>query len=63
MGLKNTTGRVSWIFHEDNFDVDQIVGVKNIKITDIYELAALAMQSYDPNFATTVRTGDVVVGG
>lgn len=63
MGLKNTTGRVSWIFNEDNFDVDQIVGVKNIKITDIQELAALAMQSFDPNFAQTVQQGDVVIGG
>jgi 3-isopropylmalate/(R)-2-methylmalate dehydratase small subunit len=63
MALKNTVGRVSWIFNEDNFDVDQIVGVKNIKITDINELAAVAMKSFDPDFAKTVQKGDVVVGG
>ena len=55
-------GRVAWIFTEENFDVDQIVGVKNIKITDIEALSKLAMQAYDPDFASSVRTGDVVVG-
>jgi len=28
--LKNLRGRVAFIFEEENFDVDQIVGVKNI---------------------------------
>ena len=55
-------GRVAWAFTEENFDVDQIVGVKNIKITDVAELAKLAMQSYDPAFPADVRPGDVVVG-
>lgn len=63
MSIPSIQGRASWIFTEDNFDVDQIVGVKNIKITDIQELAALAMQSYDPDFARVVQKGDVVVGG
>ena len=34
---------------EPDFDVDQIVGVKNIKLRDPGELAAPAMQSYDPD--------------
>ena len=55
--------RIAWIFPDDDFDVDQIVGVKNIKITDIDELAAVAMQAYDPDFAGVVRRGDVLVGG
>ena len=63
MSIPSIQGRASWIFTEDNFDVDQIVGVKNIKMTDIQELAALAMQSYDPDFARLVQKGDVVVGG
>lgn len=63
MPLENLRGRVSWIFAEDDFDVDQIVGVKNIKITDVDELAAVAMKSYDPDFAKAVRPGDVLVGG
>ncbi len=61
--LKNLRGRVAFIFEEENFDVDQIVGVKNIKITDVVELAKLAMQSYDQDFHAKVRPGDLLVGG
>ncbi len=60
--LPNLRGRVAFIFEERDFDVDQIIGVKNIKIQDVDELAALAMQSYDPEFQSKVRKGDVVVG-
>ena len=63
MSLDNLRGRASWIFTDDDFDVDQIVGVKNIKITDVDELAAVAMQAYDPNFAQAVKPGDFLVGG
>jgi len=62
MSLANLRGRVAFIFDETDFDVDQIVGVKNIKITDINELAAAAMQSYDPDFHGKVRKGDLLVG-
>jgi 3-isopropylmalate/(R)-2-methylmalate dehydratase small subunit len=62
MPLKNLRGRVAWIFDEENFDVDQIVGVKNIKITNVAELAEIAMKAYDPDFATSVRPGDLIVG-
>lgn len=63
MPLENLKGRVAFIFEEDDFDVDQIVGVKNIKIQDLDELAGLAMKSYDPDFAARVKPGDVIVGG
>ena len=63
MTLENLHGRIAYIFEEDDFDVDQIVGVKNIKIQDLDELAGLAMASYDPDFATQVQPGDVIVGG
>jgi len=62
MPLQNLRGRVAFIFEEIDFDVDQIVGVKNIKITDIDELAAAAMQDYDPDFRKAVRKGDLLVG-
>ena len=62
MTLQNLRGRVAFIFDEPDFDVDQIVGVKNIKITDIDELAKAAMQSYDPDFAKAVKPGDIIVG-
>ncbi len=62
MALKNLTGRAAWIFDEVDFDVDQIVGVKNIKIKDVDELARVAMSSRDPDFAKSVRPGDLLVG-
>ena len=62
MALKNLKGRVAFIFEETNFDVDQIVGVKNIKIKDPKELAALSMQAYDSDFAQQVKPGDILVG-
>ncbi|GAB5469060.1 MAG: 3-isopropylmalate dehydratase small subunit [Rhodospirillales bacterium] len=62
MPLENLRGRVAFVFDEVDFDVDQIVGVKNIKIKDPDELASVAMQSYDPDFAAQVRPGDLLVG-
>lgn len=63
MSLANLTGRVAWVFEEDDYDIDLIVGVRNIKITDVSELAALAMSDYLPGFAATVQKGDMLVGG
>ena len=63
MTLQDMTGRAAWIFGEENFDVDQIVGIKNIKITDIQELARAAMAEYDPEFGRHVKPGDWLVGG
>jgi 3-isopropylmalate/(R)-2-methylmalate dehydratase small subunit len=63
MALGNLQGRVAWIFSESNFDVDQIVGIKNIKLTDIGELARVAMAAHDPDFARRVRPGDLLIGG
>lgn len=62
MDLPILRGRVAWIFTDENFDIDQIVGVKNIKITDIKELASLAMTAFEADFAAKVRPGDLVVG-
>lgn len=63
MSLPNLQGRAAWIFQEDDYDIDLIVGIKNIKITDIHELAAVTMTSYDPDFAKSVKRGDLLVGG
>jgi 3-isopropylmalate/(R)-2-methylmalate dehydratase small subunit len=62
MALSNLRGRIAFVFTEPDFDVDQIVGVKNIKLRDPAELAAVAMQEYDPAFASSVRAGDLLVG-
>ena len=62
MTLQNLKGRVAFIFEEIDFDVDQIVGVRNIKIQDVEELASVAMESYEPDFRSQIRAGDLLVG-
>lgn len=62
MALENLKGRVAWIFQDEDFDVDQIVGVKNIKIKDPVELGRLAMAAEDPEFADKVKPGDLLIG-
>ena len=56
-------GRVAWIFSEPNFDIDLIVGVENIKGSDIETLKKACMKKYDLEFAARVKEGDVIVGG
>ncbi|WP_418315151.1 3-isopropylmalate dehydratase [Piscinibacter sakaiensis] len=63
MSLPNLRGRIAWVFDEDDFDIDLIIGVRNIKITDIDELAKLAMVDREPEFAASVQRGDLLVGG
>ena len=63
MTLPNLRGRVAWVFDEPDYDIDLIIGVRNIKITDVKELAALALSDRDPNFAASVQRGDLLVGG
>ena len=47
-------GRVAWVFDEDDYDIDQIIGVKNIRIQDLDELCRISMASYDPDFPASV---------
>ena len=63
MSLRNLRGRVCWVFDEDDFDIDLIIGVRNIKITDLDELVKVAMADRAPGFAATVQRGDLLVGG
>jgi 3-isopropylmalate/(R)-2-methylmalate dehydratase small subunit len=55
-------GRVTWIFG-NHFDVDLIVGVRNIAVTDVGLLLAACMQEYDRGFRDAVRPGDFLVAG
>lgn len=55
-------GRVAWIFGDD-FDIDLVVGVSNIKSYDPDHLRSVCMQAYDPGFVDRVRPGDIIVGG
>ncbi len=61
--MTNIAGRVAYVFADADFDVDQIVGVSNIKLQDPEALARVAMQRFDPEFRSRVRAGDVLVGG
>lgn len=62
MNLVNLRGRIAFVFEEENFDIDQIVGVKNIRMSDPDVLAKVAMNGYDEHFATRVNPGDLLVG-
>lgn len=55
-------GRVAWVF-DDDFDIDLVIGVENIKSYDADFLRSKVMQAYDTGFADRVRPGDVIVGG
>lgn len=55
-------GRVAWKFGDD-FDIDLVIGVTNIKYYDPDKLRSVLMQAYDPAFVDEVRSGDVIVGG
>lgn len=55
-------GRVAWVFGDD-FDIDLVIGVENIKSYDADFLRGKVMRAYDPEFADRVRPGDVIVGG
>ncbi|MGW4068271.1 3-isopropylmalate dehydratase [Nocardia grenadensis] len=55
-------GKVAWIFGDD-FDIDLVVGVANIKSYDPDHLRSVCMQAYDPTFTDRVRPGDIIVGG
>lgn len=62
MALANLEGRVAWVFEDADFDIDEIVGVKNIKIQDVEKLANIAMREFDPEFRAHVQPGDLLVG-
>lgn len=62
MPVANMRGRVAWVFDQESFDIDQIVGVKNIKVRDMAELLKVVMAAYEPDFASKVRRGDLLVG-
>lgn len=55
-------GRVAWVFGDD-FDIDLVIGVENIKSYDAEHLRSVCMTAYDPEFVSAVRPGDVIVGG
>ncbi|MGX6447965.1 LeuD/DmdB family oxidoreductase small subunit, partial [Patulibacter sp. S7RM1-6] len=55
-------GDVAWVFGDD-FDIDLIVGVQNIKRYEPDFLREVCMADFEPGFADRVRPGDVLVAG
>ncbi|MQY30418.1 LeuD/DmdB family oxidoreductase small subunit [Nocardia aurantia] len=55
-------GRVAWKFGDD-FDIDLVIGVTNIKYYDPDKLRSVLMRAYDPSFVDEVCPGDILVGG
>ena len=51
----------AWVFG-DNVDTDAIAPGRYLKF-DIGEIARHSMENVDPSFASSVRKGDIVVGG
>jgi 3-isopropylmalate/(R)-2-methylmalate dehydratase small subunit len=47
----------------DNIDTDVIIPARYLTTTDATELSAHALEDLDPDFAASVRPGDVVVAG
>ena len=52
----------AWVYG-DNIDTDVIIPARYLMTTDPAELAKHCMEDIDASFATTVRSGDVIVGG
>lgn len=63
MALKNLRGRVALMLTEDDFDVDQVCGIANLKVQDAAQLAAFAVKWCGPEFEARVQPGDLIVGG
>ncbi len=62
--MKNLRGRAALILKEDDFDVDQIVGIENIiKLTDPHELSRLVLTWCPPEFGQKMQPGDLIIGG
>jgi 3-isopropylmalate dehydratase small subunit len=52
----------AWVFGDD-VTTDEIVPGAYLKLTDLREVAPHVMEGLDPEFASKVRPGDIVVGG
>jgi len=53
---------VVWKFGDD-IDTDQIIATQYLVNPDIHDMARYAMEIPKPNFASSVKTGDLIVGG
>ncbi|MCH6265306.1 3-isopropylmalate dehydratase [Neobacillus citreus] len=56
-------GRVIWIFDEEHFDIDRVVGIENIKETNVENLVKVCMKEYESDFVEKIQKGDWIIGG
>ena len=49
--------------YKDNVDTDVIIPARYLNSYDAKELASHAMADIDPDFASTVEQGDIIVAG
>lgn len=56
------TARIAWCFGDD-FDVDQVIGVANIKVQDERALVDKVMKQFETDFLARMQPGEVFVGG
>ena len=61
--IRDLKGRAAYVFEGDNFDVDQIIGIQNIHLTQTEQLLGVMMQTFDSDFVRAVKPGDLIVGG
>lgn len=61
-GTGTLTTVIAHRFEEDNYDVDRIIGVQNIRLQDPAALGALALSRLGPLFSKHVRPGAIVAG-
>ena len=55
-------GSVAWVF-PDHFDVDLMIGIQNVRESDVRKLADIFMTAYEMDFVSKINTGDMLVGG
>ena len=60
--MESLKGRVAYVFG-DNYDIDLIIGIENISISDINKIVDVLMYKYDSDFRNSINTGDILIGG
>lgn len=53
---------VAHAFAEDNYDIDRVIGIQNIRVQDPQRLRQLALENLGQGFAGRVAPGSFVVG-
>ena len=59
--MNNANGSV--FKYPDNVDTDVIIPARHLNTQDARELASHCMEDIDPDFASTVEAGDIIVAG